>query len=92
MKTKNTKKIIGSLLATSAAVIFATAPVTSSLVHAKENKLLCYGINSCKGKSVCCKTAKNTCKGRNQCKGQGYSWKTADECKKLGGKPFNYKK
>ena len=44
----------------------------------------CYGINNCKGESLCA-TAKNDCKGLNDCKGQGVLVKTPSECKALGG-------
>jgi hypothetical protein len=44
----------------------------------------CYGINTCKGTSLCA-TAKNDCKGLNECKGEGVLVKTPTECKALGG-------
>ena len=44
----------------------------------------CYGINECKGQSLCA-TAKNDCKGLNECKGEGVLVKTPTECKALGG-------
>jgi uncharacterized membrane protein len=50
----------------------------------KEDPGRCYGINSCKGQSLCA-TAKNDCKGLNECKGQGVLVKTPTECKALGG-------
>jgi hypothetical protein len=50
----------------------------------KEQPGRCYGINGCKGESLCA-TAKNECKGHNQCKGQGVVLKTPSECKALGG-------
>ena len=52
----------------------------------KEQPARCYGINGCKGESLC-STAKNDCKGQNQCKGQGVVLKTPTECKALGGRP-----
>ncbi|WP_028103173.1 BufA2 family periplasmic bufferin-type metallophore [Pseudoduganella violaceinigra] len=51
---------------------------------AKEEPGRCYGINTCKGTSLCA-TAKNDCKGLNQCKGIGVLVKTPTECKALGG-------
>jgi uncharacterized membrane protein len=51
---------------------------------AKEQPGRCYGVNGCKGESLCA-TAKNDCKGLNQCKGQGVVVKTPTECKALGG-------
>jgi len=50
----------------------------------KEQPGRCYGINSCKGTSLCA-TAKNDCKGLNECKGEGVIVKTPTECKALGG-------
>jgi len=50
----------------------------------KEQPGRCYGINTCKGTSLCA-TAKNDCKGLNDCKGEGVLVKTPSECKALGG-------
>lgn len=50
----------------------------------KEQPGRCYGINQCKGESLCA-TAKNDCKGLNECKSQGVLVKTPSECKALGG-------
>lgn len=77
-------KLIGAITA-AAAIAFVTAPVTSSLVQAKDAKVQCSGVNSCKGKSAC-KTASNACKGQNACKGKGVSMMTAKKCAKKGGK------
>ncbi|MEH6434727.1 BufA2 family periplasmic bufferin-type metallophore [Massilia sp. DD77] len=55
-----------------------------SFAAEKEQPTRCYGINSCKGESLCA-TAKNDCKGLNECKGQGVLVKTPSECKALGG-------
>ena len=79
----NKKKTLGLTIATTAAIAFATAPVTSSIVYAADN-VLCYGVNNCKGQSEC-QTATSTCNGNNACKGRGYLIKTESECKKMGG-------
>jgi hypothetical protein len=50
----------------------------------KEQPGRCYGVNACKGTSLCA-TAKNDCKGLNECKGEGVIVKTPSECKALGG-------
>jgi hypothetical protein len=50
----------------------------------KEAPGRCYGINNCKGESLCA-TAKNDCKGLNECKGKGVLVKTPTQCKALGG-------
>ncbi|RZA24743.1 MAG: hypothetical protein EOP92_43855 [Lysobacteraceae bacterium] len=55
-----------------------------SIAAEKEKPGRCYGINNCKGESLCA-TAKNDCKGLNECKGQGVLVKTPSECKALGG-------
>ena len=50
----------------------------------KEQPGRCYGVNTCKGTSLCA-TAKNDCKGLNSCKGEGVIVKTPSECKAAGG-------
>jgi uncharacterized membrane protein len=50
----------------------------------KEQPGRCYGVNTCKGTSLCA-TAKNDCKGLNSCKGEGVIVKTPTECKAAGG-------
>ncbi|TCI07442.1 hypothetical protein EZM97_30795 [Dyella soli] len=50
----------------------------------KEEPGRCYGVNSCKGQSLCA-TAKHDCKGLNDCKGQGVVVKTPSECTAAGG-------
>lgn len=44
----------------------------------------CYGINTCKGTSLCA-TAKNDCKGLNSCKGEGVLVRTKTDCLAAGG-------
>ncbi|KJK24416.1 hypothetical protein UB46_11085 [Burkholderiaceae bacterium 16] len=44
----------------------------------------CYGVNSCKGTSLCA-TATNDCAGLNDCKGKGVLVKPASTCLKEGG-------
>ena len=78
------KKLIGASLAAAAALAFIAAPVTSAFAAGSSDKVNCYGVNACKGKSSC-KTAKNECKGKNACKGQGVMKKTAKKCAKLKG-------
>jgi uncharacterized membrane protein len=73
-------------LAGAAALIALATVGMASPTHAaeKEQPGRCYGINTCKGTSLCA-TAKNDCKGLNECKGQGVLVKTPSECKALGG-------
>jgi uncharacterized membrane protein len=55
-----------------------------SFAAEKEQPGRCYGINNCKGESLCA-TAKNDCKGLNECKGKGVLVRTPSECKAQGG-------
>lgn len=73
-------------LAGAAAMIALATVGMSSTAHAnqKEQPGRCYGVNTCKGTSLCA-TAKNDCKGLNECKGQGVIVKTPSECKAAGG-------
>ncbi|MGZ0716330.1 BufA2 family periplasmic bufferin-type metallophore [Pseudomonas palleroniana] len=64
-----------------ASASFATA---ASAADAQEKPGRCYGVNTCKGTSLCA-TAKNDCKGLNSCKGEGVIVKTPSECLKAGG-------
>jgi len=76
---------LGAILSAAAALAFVTAPVTSSIAQADwHHKKACYGVNSCKGKSMC-KTASSACKGKNDCKGKGMMKMSEKECKKKGG-------
>ncbi len=75
--------------AAAALVALAVASIGSPVRAAdgtapKEELGRCYGINTCKGTSLCA-TAKNDCKGLNACKGQGVLVKTPSECKAAGG-------
>jgi len=72
-----------------AAALLALASIgmhASASAADKEQPGRCYGINNCKGESLCA-TAKNDCKGLNECKGKGVLVKTPTECKALGGTP-----
>jgi uncharacterized membrane protein len=77
-----------SLASAAALVALAIAAVTPAhaddKASAKEEPGRCYGVNTCKGTSLCA-TAKNDCKGLNSCKGQGVVVKTKSECLKAGG-------
>ena len=56
---------------------------TTATTKATE-RVHCYGINACKGKSDC-HTAKNSCSGKNACKGQGWKSLSQDDCKAGNG-------
>jgi hypothetical protein len=70
-------KTTGMALATTAALLFGSAAVTTA--QAEEAKMKCQGGNSCKGLSACA-TATSSCSGQNSCKGTGYVMLTKAEC------------
>lgn len=74
------RKFSSAALATAAAMLFTTAPLTA-VNAADEAPVKCEGANACKGKSAC-QTAKNGCAGQNACKGQGYVMLPKAECDK----------
>lgn len=77
--------ISGAALA-AAALTFAVGGMTlTTQVQAAEGKVMCYGVNACKGQGAC-KSANNACKGQAACKGQGWINASAEDCKKWGGK------
>jgi hypothetical protein len=53
------KKHSGLALATTAALLFSTASI--GIAQAEEAKVICDGVNACKGQSAC-KTAQSQCK------------------------------
>lgn len=75
----------GAVLA-AAAFSFAVSGIGyTTVVTAAEGKVMCSGVNSCKGHSEC-KTANSSCKGQNSCKGQGWLGLTKADCQAKGGK------
>ena len=74
-----------SIAATAALIALATtvAPLPVSAAG-KEAPGRCYGINTCKGQSLCA-TATHDCKGLNTCKGEGVLVKTKSACLAAGG-------
>ncbi|MFC4309653.1 hypothetical protein ACFPN2_11235 [Steroidobacter flavus] len=71
------KKLSTLALATAAAVMFSTAPLTASA--ADEAKVKCEGVNACKGTTACA-TAANACAGKNACKGTGFLMLSKADC------------
>ena len=68
------------LLALSFGAFAADAPKGSSgAAVAGADKVHCYNVHDCKGKSDC-KTTAHSCKGQNGCKGQGFKGISAKEC------------
>jgi hypothetical protein len=74
----------GAALA-AAAFSLAVASVGFVAPAAAGSKVMCMGVNACKGQGAC-KSASNDCKGQNSCKGQGWINATAEQCKAWGGK------
>ena len=74
----NGKKLSSLALATAAAVMFSSAPLTAANA-ADEAKVKCEGVNACKGKGAC-GTASNACAGKNACGGKGFLMLTQAEC------------
>jgi hypothetical protein len=72
------KKLSSLALATAAAVMFSTAPLTVANA-ADEAKVKCEGVNACKG-TTACGTASNSCAGKNSCKGKGFLMLSKAEC------------
>ncbi len=56
--------------------------------EAEATQIACFGINACKGQTVCA-TASNACRGLNSCQGKGYLHATRDECADKGGVPLS---
>jgi len=73
-----------ALLALAALGNAHAAEKTQKQDTAKEPLGRCYGINTCKGTSLCA-TAKNDCKGLNNCKGEGVLVRTKSACLAAGG-------
>ena len=73
-----------ALVAASVLIALSGAAAHAADAPAKEPLGRCYGINTCKGTSLCA-TAKNDCKGLNSCKGEGVLVKTKSECLAAGG-------
>ena len=90
MRKKN-----GLVIASAAAtLILAGAVAANASSHTEKgggDKVMCEGVNECKGKGVC-GTAQNSCAGENACKGKGVLSMTKDECQKKGGKVAGEKK
>lgn len=84
IKSRSTFAGAAALVAIAIAQFAAPALAADKAGAAKEEPSRCYGVNSCKGTSLCA-TAKNDCKGLNTCKGQGVVVKLPSECKAAGG-------
>jgi len=83
-------KFTGIAMATAAAMLFSTAPLTAANA-ADAAKVKCEGVNGCKGKSAC-HTATSGCAGQNSCKGTGYLMLSKAECDSAKAKMKSEKK
>ena len=77
------RKFTGAALASSVAGLFVSAP-GQALAGSEGDKVKCWGVNACKGKSDC-KTPEGNCKGTNSCKGHGYVEMSRETCEQIGG-------
>jgi len=76
----------------SAAAMFALSTLSfaapaSAADHSQQvaaAKVMCFGVNSCKGQSDC-KSGNHDCKGQNSCKGQGFKSLSAKACEAKHG-------
>lgn len=78
----------GVVIASAAAALILAG---SAVVRAADEKggserVMCEGVNECKGKGQCATSAGGSCAGTNECKGKGVLSMTKDECLKRGGK------
>ncbi len=62
-------------------------PMANKKAPAKKGpeKVHCFGINTCKGKSECSVDGKSACNGQNACKGQGWMSLSRKTCMKKKG-------
>ena len=88
MSQKKTTMSIAAAAATLAVSSFAFAADTPEGAKgpavAAGDKVHCYGLNSCKGKSDC-KTLLSSCKAKNSCEGKGFKAVKAKKCLEKGG-------
>jgi hypothetical protein len=76
-----------AIASAAAALILAGVVGAGASSHSEKSggKVMCEGVNECKGKGSCA-TAENSCAGENACKGKGALSMTKEECEKKGGK------
>ena len=89
----HTKQSRSTLVAASVLLALGALAGAAHAADAPSKEALgrCYGINTCKGESLCA-TAKNDCKGLNSCKGEGVVVKTQKDCLAAGGSVTEPKK
>ena len=74
----------GAKIAMTAAALFVTGTLATSVMAAGGTQGKCFGVDGCKGQGAC-KTAQNGCKGHNACKGKGWVAMTDTECAEASG-------
>ena len=77
-----------AIASAAAALIIAGAVGANASSHGEKaggDKVMCEGVNECKGKGTCA-SANSSCAGENACKGKGALSMTKEECEKKGGK------
>jgi len=80
----------GVMIASAVATLFLSGAVPARAADDKAgDKVLCAGINACKGQSACAGgSGGNMCKGTNSCKGKGVVETPSEkDCLAKGGKP-----
>jgi len=82
-KSRNSFAAAAAVVAMALAAVHSPAHAADPSVQ-KEQPARCYGVNTCKGQSLCA-TAKHDCKGLNDCKGQGVVVKAPSACVAAGG-------
>jgi len=84
------KVVNGAAISIAAAAAFygMYKSVDAFAPKAEAGQIACYGINACKGQTVCA-TASNACRGLNSCQGKGYLHATRAECADKGGMPLS---
>jgi uncharacterized membrane protein len=83
-KSRNSFAAAAAIVALALAAVHSPAHAGDQSSAQKEQLGRCYGVNTCKGQSLCA-TAKHDCKGLNDCKGQGVTVKTPSACVAAGG-------
>jgi uncharacterized membrane protein len=83
-KSRNSFASAAAVIALALAAVHGSAHAADQSGSHQEQPGRCYGVNSCKGESLCA-TAKHDCKGLNDCKGQGVTVKTPSACIAAGG-------
>ena len=78
------RKFTAAALASTAAAMFAMAPMSTAQAGSAEPNIHCFGVNKCKGHNDC-KTASNACKGHASCKGHGFVTMSKHACEEIGG-------